>query len=65
MLQRLDLYSTHTDPVQHLIAAAIGSTVDDLDYLDYLDDLVILIVLFSRCESFITAATKSAYTCSM
>ena len=36
----LDLYSTSTDPAQHVITAAIGSTVDYLYVLDNdVDDL--------------------------
>ena len=30
MLPGLDLYSTYVDPADHLIAAAVGSTSDDL-----------------------------------
>lgn len=49
MLSGLDLYNVYADPARHLIAAAVGSTVDylhdlydlfhlgDLDYLHDLD----------------------------
>ena len=39
MLPGLDLYSTYTDPAQHIFTAAKGSTVDDIDDIDDIYDI--------------------------
>ena len=57
---RLDLYSTCTDPPQHVILAAIGSIVDDLNYLRYLHDLYDLYDLGDLCDLY---EVRANYMC--